>query len=176
MDDAVKTSEDLFLASFEGGYEDEAPWDAVRALRHRNTAEVFKLASAYCRSGKPIRRARALDVLAQLGAGPPPSDRPYLNASVSIALAHLREEDPLVVHSAAWALAHLRDERAVGALIERRNDPDPDVRLAVAYGMAGPERPEATQTLIELMEDEDEEVRNCATFGLGTTYGEDGSG
>jgi hypothetical protein len=170
------TSDELFRASFEGDHDDDAPWDAVHALRKRNTDEVFQLASAYCLSETPKHRARALDVLAQLGAGRPLSERPHYDESVSLALDQLRDEDPLVVHSAAWALAHLEDERAVTALIEIRRHPNPDVRWAVACGMAGSERPEAIRTLMELMEDDHDEVRNWATFGLGAAYIDDGSG
>ena len=63
------TAEELFSASFQGDYEDEQPWEAVRALRQRDTDQVFHMAAEYSRSGIPIRRARALDVLAQLGGG-----------------------------------------------------------------------------------------------------------
>jgi HEAT repeat protein len=165
----MKTAEELFLESFEGDYDDEAPWDAVRALRLRNTEDVFQLAVAYCRSETPKQRARALDVLAQLGAGKPLSDRPHFNECVSIATKHLGDADPLVVHSAAWALAHLNDDdHAVTALIEMRHCPDPGVRWAVACGMLGSRRPEAIGTLIELMDDSDDEVRNWATFALGS--------
>src|SRR2546423_14299928 len=78
--DAMKT-EELFAASFVGDYDDEQPWDAVGALRRRNSEEVFQLAAAYCRSELPIHRARALDVLAQLGAGRPPAERPHFDES-----------------------------------------------------------------------------------------------
>lgn len=166
------TSCELFLASFEGNYDDEAPWEAVRILRRRNTEEVFQLASGYCRSETPKHRARALDVLAQLGAGMPLTERPHFSESVSIALMHLGDEDSLVVNSAAWALAHLGDERAVAALIEMRNCPDAGVRWAVARGVAGSERPEAINTLIELMDDSNDDVRNWATFGLGAMFTE----
>jgi len=157
---------ELFLASFEGDYDDERAWDAVSSLRQRNTEEVFQQAVAYCRSESPRYRARALDVLAQLGAGKQPSERPHFAESVAIALAHLDDEDPLVVYSAAWALAHLNDHRAVAALIELRKHPDPDVRHAVACGMANSDRPEAVSTLIELMRDENDEVRDWSTFQL----------
>src|ERR1700687_326640 len=51
--DAKQTAAELFLASFEGDYEDEPAWDAVRALRRRNDDEVFQLAAAYAQSGTP---------------------------------------------------------------------------------------------------------------------------
>ncbi len=173
--DSVKTAAELFSASFEGDYEDEQPWDAVGVLRRRNSDEVFQLAAAYCRSDMSIHRARALDVLAQLGAGRPLSERPHFSESVALAVARLRDEDPLVVHSAAWALAHLNDSIAVAALIEIRKHHDPDVRQAVAVGMANSQRAEAISTLMELMEDGSDEVRNWATFELGMAYVDDRS-
>jgi HEAT repeat protein len=173
--DELKTTEELFSASFEGDYDDEAPWDAVRALRQRNDDEVFHLAMAYSRSETPIQRSRALDVLAQLGAGDPLSERPHFSESVSTAFAHLGDESASVASSAAWALAHLKGDTAVSALIEVRRSADPCVRWAVAYGVAGSERPEAIRTLMDLMEDDDDEVRNWATFGLASAYVE-GSG
>jgi HEAT repeat protein len=117
-----------------------------------------------------------LDVLAQLGAGKPISERPHFSESVAIAIAHLRDEDPLVVHSAAWALAHLNDGTAVTALIELRKHQDSDIRQAIAVGMANSQRAEAISTLIELMEDDNDEVRNWATFELGMAYVDGGSG
>jgi len=172
--DATRTVEELFSASFEGGYEDDPPWNAVGALRRCNSDEVFQLAAAYCRSEVAIHRARALDVLAQMGAGGPLAERPHLTESVSIVISHLGDEDTLVAHSAAWALAHLQSEPAISALIGARRSADDQVRLAVAFGMAGSERPDAIETLIELTEDDDPEVRNWATFGLGHAGAEEG--
>lgn len=174
--DATKSAEELFSTSFEGDYDDEAPWDAVRALRLRGGDEVFRLAAAYSRSETPVERARALDVLAQLGAGKPLSERPHFSESVSIALALLNDDDRGVVRSAAWALAHLGGDVAVSALIAIRRCADAGVSWAVAFGMAGSQRPDAIRTLIELMEDDDDEVRDWATFGLGSAYVEDGPG
>ncbi len=175
--DSAKNAQELFLKSFQGPYDDESSWDAVRELRLRNTEEVFQLALAHSRSEVPMRRARALDVLGQLGTGKPLSERPHFDGTVSIALGHLRDEDRLVVHAAAWALAHLGGERSVAALLEVKSSADSGVRWAVANGMANSERPEAIRTLMELMEDDDENVRNWATFGLGNAYSkEDGTG
>jgi len=172
--DAKQTAAELFLASFEGDCEDEPAWDAVRALRRRNDDEVFQLAAAYAQSGTPKHRARALDVLAQLGAGKPFAERPHFDESVSIAIAHLEDDDPLVAHSAAWALAHLQGDTATSALIRARKCADAQVRLAVSVGVAGSERPDAISTLMELMKDDDAEVRNWATSGLGLAGGENG--
>jgi HEAT repeat protein len=172
----METADKLFLASFEGDEDDERAWSAVVSLRQRDTEEVFQLAVAYCRSNSPKHRARALDVLAQMGAGKRPSERPHFDESVEVAVAHLHDEDPSVVYSAVWALAHLNDDRAITALIEMRGNADPYVRRAVACGMANSARPEAISTLVDLMQDEDDEVRNWSTFQLAQAYVEDGSG
>ena len=63
------TTEELFAATLEGEYDDDAPWAAVTALRLRGTSQVFEAATQYCRSDDPKARARGLDVLGQLGAG-----------------------------------------------------------------------------------------------------------
>jgi hypothetical protein len=104
--DDQRTNEELFAASLGGDYEDESAWDAVRVLRRRNPEEIFRLSVHYIQSEKPLERARALDVLAQLGAGRPVSERPHLDESVAIAIEYLRDRDAMVVRSAAWALAH----------------------------------------------------------------------
>jgi HEAT repeat protein len=169
--DDPRTTEELFQASFQGDYEDEAAWDVVAALRFQGTEEVFHLASKYVESAEPRERARGLDVLGQLGARRPRSERPHFDASVAIAIERLQDTHPVVVHSAAWALAHLKNDSSVSALIPMRNNPDADVRWAVADGLNGSERPDAIATIIELMDDPDDNVRDWATFTLGTQCG-----
>ena len=166
--DENKSNEDLFQASLQGGYDDEAAWDAVRVLRLRGTKEVFQLAVRYCRSGVPLERARGLDVLAQLGACKPPLERSHFDESVAIAIEHLHDPAPLVVNSAAWALAHLGGDAAGSALIPMRGNSDPDVRWAVTNVLHGSDRADAIATLIELMDDQNDNVRDWATFALGT--------
>jgi len=164
-----QSAAELFLKSFAGDYDAESAWDAVLALRLQGSDEVFELAMEYIRSAIPIHRARSLDVLAQLGAGKPRSERPHFEASVSTARKHLADSDPIVVQSAAWALAHLRDDRSIEALLEMKHCPDPDVRHAIACGLHGSNKPEAIQRLIELMDDTDENVRDWETFAIGTS-------
>jgi HEAT repeat protein len=167
------TNDELFLAALQGDYEDEAAWDAVSALRRRGTDEVFHLAVNYCESAVPLERARGLNVLAELGAGRPQSERPHAGESVTIAIEHLRDEDPMVSDAAAWALAHLGGDAAISALITLRENADPDIRWAVANGLNGSERADAIAAIIELMDDPDDNVRDWATFALGTQCGVD---
>jgi hypothetical protein len=105
--DENKSNEELFQATLRHYEEDEAAWDAVCALQLRGIEDVFQLAVNYCRSAVPLERARGLDVLGQLGTGRPPSERPHFDECVAIAGEHLRDEDELAVHSAAWALSYL---------------------------------------------------------------------
>lgn len=113
-----KSTEELFAATLEGEYDDDAAWEAVTVLRLRGTPEVFEVARRYCESENPKARARGLGVLAQLGAGKPDAERPFMADSVSIAIRHLRDSDPEIVRSAAWALSHLGTQLAVAALID----------------------------------------------------------
>ena len=168
-----RTTRELFESTLEGEYDDDRPWAAVRALHKRDTPEVFEVASEFCHSPNPLKRARGLDVLAQLGCCNPSAERPYFDDCVQIAMRHLADEDPLPVHAAAWALAHLADDRAVAALVGMQTSADSGVRWAVVFGIAGSGHPEAISTLINLMEDDDEDVRNWATFGLGAQSVED---
>jgi HEAT repeat protein len=162
-----KSTEELFAATIEGKEDDNAPWEAVTVLRLRGTPEVFEVARKYSQSENPRARARGLSVLAQLGAGKPDAERPFIAESVSIAIGNVRDSDPEVVSSAAWALSHLGTEPAVAALIGLRSHPDPDVRQAVACCTELRERPETAPILIALMEDKNEVVRDWATFALG---------
>jgi hypothetical protein len=75
-----------------------------------------------------------LQVLAQFGYRGSAEERPFFEDSVSITLAHLTDEDPVVVSASAWALSHLKGDRAEDALIQLRHHPDPEVREAVAHG------------------------------------------
>jgi HEAT repeat protein len=163
-----KSSEELFAAIKEMDEEDDAAWEAVTVLRLRGTADVFQTAKEFSRSENPKARASALRVLAQLGAGKPDVERPFLAGCVSIALIHLEDENEEVVRAAAWALSHLCTQDGIQALIKLRSHSDPDVRLAVASCTQLSMHPEVVKTLSALMEDETDEVRNWATFNLGS--------
>jgi HEAT repeat protein len=163
-----KSTEELFAATLEGEYDDDAPWEAVTVLRLRGGAGVFEVAKLYCGSENAKARARGLSVLAQLDAGKPDGERPFMAECVSIAIEHIRESDEEIVRSAAWALSHLGTERAVATLVDLRSHPDADVRHAVANCELR-KHPEGMNILIALMEDNNEVVRDWATFALGNS-------
>jgi hypothetical protein len=58
--------DELFTETLSGDYDDDAPWEAVSALRRIGTREVFERAAEWCESDDPLVRARGADVLAQL--------------------------------------------------------------------------------------------------------------
>jgi HEAT repeat protein len=163
-----KSAEELFASTLDGEYADDAAWEAVSVLRLRGTPEVFSAAKRYCELENPKARTRGLSVLAQLGAGKPKTDRPFIGESVSIAIAHLGDSDPEAMRSAAWALSHLGTQPAVAALIALRRYHDPDVRQAVACCIELRRHPDGVGILLALMEDEDEIVRDWATFAVGS--------
>jgi HEAT repeat protein len=163
-----KTTEELFAAALEGEDDDPAPWEAISVLRLRGTPEVFEVAKRHCQSDNPKARARGLSVLAQLGAGKPDAERPFVAESVSIAINQLGDTAPLVVSSAAWALSHLGTEAAVAALIGLKSHPDTEVRQAVACCIELRRHPQGVPILITLMEDTNEVVRDWATFAVGS--------
>ena len=158
----------LFAATLTGEDDDDFPWEAISVLRLRGTPEVFEWAKRYSESEDPKARAQGLSVLAQLGAGKPDAERPFMDESVSIAIRRLHDSSPKVVRSAAWALSHLSTEAAVTALIDLQKHPDPEVRQAVACCFGLRERAEWIPILLNLMDDENEVVRDWATFELGS--------
>jgi HEAT repeat protein len=163
-----KNAEELFAITLAGEYDDDFAWEAVSVLRLRGTPEVFELAKRFCNSDDPKARARGLSVLAQLGAGKPDAERPFVGESVSIAIDHLADRDIEVLRSAAWALSFLGTEPGVAALRNMRDHPDPNVRLAVASCIELRGHPNGINTLLHLMEDCDDEVRDWATFSIGS--------
>jgi HEAT repeat protein len=159
----------LFAQTLTGDYDDESPWNAVRALHGIGSREVFHRAVHWCSSDNPLKRARGADVLAQLGTTSENPGNKFPEESFSIVSDLLkREKDPLPLLSAVHALGHIGNPRTVPSLIEYRLHPSADVRLAVAFALGNfANDPRTVDTLLALMQDVDEDVRDWATFGLG---------
>jgi HEAT repeat protein len=159
----------LFAQTLTGDYDDESPWNAVRALHGIGSREVFDRAVHWCSSDDPLKRARGADVLAQLGNTSENPGNKFPEESFSIVSDLLKQEkDPLSLLSAVHALGHIGNSRAVPSLIEYRLHPSADVRLAVAFALGNfANDPRTVDTLLALMQDVDEDVRDWATFGLG---------
>jgi len=161
--------DDLFARTLEGDYDDDAPWEAVYALRRNGTRQVFEQATIWAESAEPLVRARGIDVLAQLGktAEHPSNSFPQESyAVVTKALNQEREIQPL--NSAIAALGHLDDARAVPLIAAYHSHSSAEIRFSVACALGCfPNDELSVETLRALMGDADEDVRDWATFGLG---------
>jgi HEAT repeat protein len=159
----------LFARTLSDDYEDEAPWDAVRALRHLGSREVFDRAAEWCRSENPLQRARGADVLSQLGRKMEHPLNNFPEESFSVVISMLeRETAALPMSAAIAALGHIGNQAAVPSISKRAFHSSQDVRFSVAFALGCfANEPSAAPTLLVLMEDLDAKVRDWATFGLG---------
>ncbi|HLY63141.1 MAG TPA: HEAT repeat domain-containing protein [Terriglobia bacterium] len=166
----AKNIADFFAETLTGNYEDDAPWEAVQALRRIGSREVFTSAAEWCKSSDPLRRARIIDILAQLGKTVDHPTNSFPDESYSIVsnlVEHERELQPLA--SAIAALGHLDNPLAIPLMIEHRTHPSPEIRYQVACALGSfPNDPRSASTFLVLMADADGDVRDWATFGLGS--------
>ena len=158
----------LFVQTLSGEYDDDAPWDAVRRLQVIGSLQVFEIAAKFCTSNEEIRRARGVDVLAQLGlAVSKPHTAPAQARDVIVTLLQ-NELSKQVIESSVYALGHLTNLENVEIITKFANHSDAGVRHAVAFALSGYDKEDdAISCLIKLMDDKDENVRDWATFGLG---------
>jgi len=161
--------DDLFARTLEGDYEDEAPWDAVYALRRIGTQEVFDKAAKWAESAEPLVRARGVDVLAQLGKTVEHPTNSFPEESYDVVARALQQETDLQpLNSAIAALGHLDDPRAIPLIAAYRSHPDSEIRFTVACALGSyPNDALSVGSLLFLMEDSDHKVRDWVTFGLG---------
>jgi HEAT repeat protein len=161
--------DELFAQTLSGDYEDEAPWDAVHALRRLGTREVFEKAVEWCRSDNPLARARGADVLAQLGKTTEHRSNGFPEESYSVIAGLVQKEThPQPLSSAIAALGHIDNPLGVPLIANFYSHPSSKVRFDVAFALGCfPNEPRSAATLLELMQDADEDVRDWATFGLG---------
>ena len=161
--------EKLFADTLSGNYEDDAPWEAVSALRRAGTREVFEKAAKWCESLDPLVRARGADVLAQLGKTAHHRSNSFPDESYSVLTALIeREAEPRPLACAIAALGHLDNPLAVPLIAKFSSHANPEVRFEVAFALGCfPNEPLSVAVLLRLMRDSDEEVRDWATFGLG---------
>jgi HEAT repeat protein len=152
----------LFLRTLSGNYEDEAPRDAVAALRRIGTREVFDQAAAWCQSDVPLKRARGADVLEQLRKAPDCKDNAFPEESYSLLTELVQEEShPRPLASAIAALGHLENPSALPIITNFHSHPNAEVRYDVAFALGCfPDQPRSVQTLVRLMQDADEHVRD----------------
>ena len=161
--------DDLFAQTLLGDHEDDAPWEAVSALRRLGTREIFDRAADWSKSENALQRARGADVLSQLGktADHPNNSFPEESYEVVSQLL-LREKEWLPLASAIAALGHIGNPLVVPMLAGYTHHPSPKVRFDLAFALGCfPNDPGAVEALLVLMQDGDADVRDWATFGLG---------
>lgn len=166
---AQKDVDDLFAKTLIGDFDDHEPWDAVHALRRIGSREVFDQAAAWCLSDDPMKRARGVDVLAQLGKTAEHPSNSFPDESFQTVVHLLRREKELrPLGSAIYALGHLDNPLASPLVTQYQSHPDADIRHAVAFALGCfPNDPQAIQALLMLAQDPDDDVRDWATFALG---------
>lgn len=160
---------ELFAQTLSGDFDDDAPWEAVSALRRVGTREIFVRAAEWCNSENPLMRARGADVLSQLGKTWEHQSNSFPEESYAVVSTLLqRETELLPLNSAIAALGHIDNALAVPLIAEHRNHASPKIRFAVACALGCyPNDPLAVEALLVLMQDPDADVRDWATFGLG---------
>lgn len=155
-------------------YDDDDAWEAVNALRTEGSREVFEMAAQMLRAREPMARARAADVLGQLGVGP---QRPHAfpQEACDLLLDLLtNEKQTRVIASAIIALGHIHEARALPIVYKFVSHENAVVRHATAFSLGCySDDPASIPGLMLLMMDPDEDVRDWATFGLGVWSEED---
>jgi HEAT repeat protein len=167
--------DDLFAKTLLGDDDDDAPWQAVHSLRRIGTREVFDHAARWIESAEPLKRARGLDVVAQLGKTAEHPSNSFPQESYDLVVTALdKEREFLPLRSAIAALGHLDDARAIPLVAAFSTDPRHEIRFSVACALGSfPNDPLSVKTLATLMEDVDGEVRDWATFGVGVLGDQD---
>lgn len=162
-----RSTNDLFQAALR--CEGDAAWDAVGALHWRGTEEILEKSIDLSRSPDAKERARAADILGQLGI----PDRTFPDQCFDHLLKLLSDGDGQVASAAIMALQHLDRDRAAPFVIPYARHEDAKVRYAVAVALGAVETGAAISTLLMLLEDSNDEVRDWAAFGLGQQSDED---
>lgn len=165
----------LFAQTLRGDYENEEAWEAVSALRSNGSPEVFAIATEWCHSDIPLKRARAAAILCQLRRAPAPNTQQvspnwmFRDESYALITKMLENDhDPLVLDSVISALGHLRNPKAIPLILRFQDHPNRDIRFALAFALGCfPNDAQSTSGLMKLTLDSDSEVRDWAVFGLG---------
>jgi len=161
--------DELFTQALLGDYEDEAPWEAVHALRMMGTRQVFERAADLCKSTDPLSRARGADVLAQLGKTADHASNIFPEESYSVITDLVqRETEPQPLAAGIAALGHIDNPLAIPLITSFSLHPSSEVRFDVAFALGCfPNDPLSVEALLRLTQDPDKDVRDWATFGLG---------
>ncbi|MGJ0506100.1 MAG: HEAT repeat domain-containing protein [Methylocystis sp.] len=158
----------LFQRTLACDYDDDDAWEAVNDLRSTGSREVFEWAARWLQSDNALERARAADILGQIGVGAGrPHAFPAESCNLLIELLH-KETHSRAAASAIVALGHIEDPRALPVIYKFVTHEDAVLRHAVAFALGCfVSDPVSHPGLMVLMGDDDEDVRDWATFSLG---------
>lgn len=127
---------ELFAQTLSGDYDDDAPWEAVSALRRAGTRDIFVRAAEMCNSENPHMRARGADVLSQLGKTWEHRRNSFPEESYAVVSTLLeREKELLPLNSAIAALGHLDNALAIPLIAKHRSHTSPKIRFTVACAL-----------------------------------------
>ena len=123
-------------------------WTAVVAMYWLGSREVLDEALKLTTSNDPRVRARAADILGQLGLPERTFPEECLDATIDLLSS---DTDPRVLQAAAVALGHLpKEPRGTRALVKLVAHADPAVRFGVTCALGGRSDPETIAALISL--------------------------
>jgi hypothetical protein len=160
----------LFARTVLGEYESKDAWDAIGALRLNGSREIFERAKAWCRSGDPLRRARAANILCQLQSGAVPEPEFLFVDESYVLLANMleKEQDPVVLDSIIHGLGHLYNELAVPLIVRYQDHPVSSVRFAVTFALGCfPDDSRSIEGLLKLTSDPEADIRDWSVFAIG---------
>jgi HEAT repeat protein len=161
--------DELFAQTLKGDPDNDDAWKAIHMLRASGSREVFDKAVAWCRSSKPLQRARGAAILGQFGHTGENQITLFADESFKVLSDMLESEtDSVSLAAIVAAFGHLDNPAIIPQILPFAYHPDADVRLDLAFPLgcfADDER--VVSTLIKLMADKDTEARDWATFGLG---------
>ena len=162
--------DELFRQTLAGDYDDDLPWQAVSALHTHGNRAIFDRALQWSLSPDPLKRARAADIIGQLGRTATNREPLFPDESLStLARMVASETDPRPLASAIHAAGHFGDASLIPSVCTHKSHADQAVRWAVASSLGGfPNNAAAIQALLFLMTDTESDIRDWATFGLGT--------
>ncbi len=166
---AEESIDELFAQALSGEYDDETAWEAVLALRHIGTRQVFHRAADLCKSSDPLSRARGADVLAQLGRTEDHKTNCFPEES-DLLVRDLVQREMHICPLAAGiaALGHIENPLAIPLVASFSLHTSPEIRFSVTLALGCfPNDSLAVASLLQLAQDLDDDVRDWAIFGLG---------
>jgi HEAT repeat protein len=114
-------------------FDDDAAWDAIAALHWLGSKEVLDQALTLVNADDPAYRARAADILGQIGI----PERSFPDQCFAAVLPLLSDVAQPVAFAAIFSLQHIDRVRAAPHIIPFASHPDDNIRYAAAFAWRG---------------------------------------